>query len=297
VLFFIRASVDQANTIKDILDTYARCTGQLINPGKCSVLFNEKGQQGVQEQVKQVLVIEHSTFEPKYLGLPTPHGSLKGNRFQSLKEKLGKRLKDYTEKNMSAAAKEILIKAVAQAIPTYTMIVFKLPLGICDELTRFIQEFWWGVENGKRKTAWIAWKLLTQKKCGGGLGFKDLRIFNQTLLARQAWRLIQFPDSLCARSLKVRYYPRGCLVDTAFSSNASYTWQSIVYGLELLKQGIIWRVGSGSQIRTWRDPWIPRPHSFKVTSRKERCRLTWVSELLDTRGTDWDRDKLVRFFN
>jgi hypothetical protein len=45
-----------------------------------------------------------------------------------LKEKLGKRLKDYTEKNMSAAAKEILIKAVAQAIPTYTMIVFKLPL-------------------------------------------------------------------------------------------------------------------------------------------------------------------------
>jgi hypothetical protein len=171
---------------------------------------------------------------------------------------------------MSAAAKEILIKDVAQAIPTYTMSVFKLPFGICDELTRFIREFWWGVENGKRKTTWVAWKILTQKKCGGGLGFKDLRIFNQALLARQAWRLIQFPDSLCARLLKTRYFPRGCLVDTAFSSNASFTWQSIVYGLELLKQGIIWRVGSGSQIRIWRDPWIPRPHSYRVTSRRGR---------------------------
>jgi hypothetical protein len=68
-----------------------------------------------------------------------------------LKERLGKRLKDYTEKNMSAAAKEILIKAVAQAIPTYTMSIFKLPLGVCDELTRITREFWWGVEMGKER--------------------------------------------------------------------------------------------------------------------------------------------------
>jgi hypothetical protein len=45
---------------------------------------------------------------------------------------------DYTEKNMSTAAKEVLIKAVAQAVPTYPMSVFKIPLGICDELTRII---------------------------------------------------------------------------------------------------------------------------------------------------------------
>lgn len=184
-----------------------------------------------------------------------------------MKERLGKGLKDYTERNTSAAANEVLIKAVAQAIPTYTMSVFKLPLGICDELTRITREFWWGGEKGKRKTAWIAWKHLTHKKCSGGLGFKYLRIFNQALLARQAWRLIQFPDSLCARLLKAKYFRRGCLVDTVFSSNASYTWQSITYGLELLKQGFIWRIGCGYQVRIWRDPWIPRSHSCRVTSR------------------------------
>jgi hypothetical protein len=198
---------------------------------------------------------------------------------------------------MSAAAKEVLIKAVAQAMPTYTMSVFKIPLGICDELTRIIREFWWGVENGKRKTAWVAWKQLTRKKCGGGLGFKDLRIFNRALLARQAWRLIQFPDSLCARLLKTKYYPRGCLIDTVFCANSSYTWQSLLHGLELLKKGIIWRVGCGSQIRIWRDPWIPRAHSFRVTSRKGRCRLKWVSKLFDNQGHDWDYGKLTEIFN
>jgi hypothetical protein len=74
----------------------------------------------------------------------------------------------------------VLIKAVAQSLPTYIMSVFKLPLGLCDSLTSIIRVFWWGVEKGKRKMAWVAWKEMTLKKCCGGMGFKDLRLFNQS---------------------------------------------------------------------------------------------------------------------
>jgi len=117
------------------------------------------------------------------------------------------------------------------------------------------------------------------------------------MLARQAWGLIQFPDSLCTQLLKAKYFPRGCLIDTTFCSNASTTWQAIMHGLDLLKQGIIWRVGNGSQIRIWRDPWIPREMSLRVISRQGRCRLRWVSELLDIDGRGWDFDKLIHIFN
>jgi hypothetical protein len=43
----------------------------------------------------------------------------------------------------------------------------------------------------------------------GGLGFKDLRIFNQALLARQAWRLIQYPESLCASTESKVFFQEG----------------------------------------------------------------------------------------
>jgi hypothetical protein len=67
-----------------------------------------------------------STFEAKYLGLPTPIGKIKGDHFQPIKESLGKRLKDYSDKTISSAAKEVLIKAITQSLPTYIMSVFKL---------------------------------------------------------------------------------------------------------------------------------------------------------------------------
>lgn len=296
-LLFFKASQPQAQVVKEVLDAYAKGTGQLINPSKCSIMFNAREQLMEYEQVKAVLEVQREVFEAKYLGLPTPRGRVKGVHFQDLRERLCKRLKDYSERYMSAAAKEVLIKSVAQAMPTYIMSVFKLPLGLCDDLTSTIRSFWWGTEDGKRKTTWVAWEELTLKKCMGGMGFKDLRLFNQAMLARQAWRLIEYPESLCARLLKAKYYPRGSLVDTAFCTNPSQTWQAIMHGLELLKKGIIWRVGCGSQVRIWRDPWIPRDHSRRVTTRQGRCRLKWVSELLNQDGQDWDSDKLNSMFD
>lgn len=79
----------------------------------------------------------------------------------------------------------------------------------------------------------------------GGLGFRDFRLFNQALLANQAWRLIHRPESLCACLIKSKYYSYGDLLDTAPDSVASPTWRAIEHGLELLKKGIIKRIGDG----------------------------------------------------
>jgi hypothetical protein len=157
-----------------------------------------------------------------------------------------------------------------------------------------IRNFWWGADNGQRKAHCIAWEKLLRPKDRGGIGFKDLRLFNQALLARQAWRLIQFPESLCAQLLKAKYYPSGNLIDTVFAGNASSTWQAIEYGLQLLKKGLIWRVGNGAQIRAWRDPWIPRG-DYKAVAPRRCCRYRWVSDFLRPDGT-WDEQRVAHFF-
>ena len=191
-------------------------------------------------------------FEAKYLGLPTPDGRMKNERFQPLRERFGKRMAMWTEKHLSSAAKEVLIKSVAQAIPTYTMSVFHLSASFCEELARGVRNYWWGADTNTRKTHWLAWEKFTRSKSRGGLGFRDFQIFNQALLARQAWRLIEHPNSLCARLLKSKYFPNGDLLDTAFPSQSSPVWKAIVHGLDLLKKGVIWRIAEGTRIKIWR---------------------------------------------
>ena len=129
----------------------------------------------------------------------------------------------WSEKHLSAAAKEVLIKAVAQAIPTYTMSIFHLSASFCEELARGVRRYWWGEDADNRRTHWIAWEKFTRFKARGGLGFRDFQVLNQALLAKQAWRLIEFPDSLCAKLMKAKYYPNGDLLDTTFPLQSSST--------------------------------------------------------------------------
>ena len=66
-------------------------------------------------------------------------GRMHKGQFETLQVRLSKRLVDWSERYLSSGNKEILIKAVAQAIPTYVMSVFRLPTSVCDELTLMVR--------------------------------------------------------------------------------------------------------------------------------------------------------------
>jgi hypothetical protein len=55
---------------------------------------------------------------------------------------------------------------------------------------------------------WVSWDILVRPKPQSGMGFRDMRDFNQALLARQAWILNDWPNSLSAWVLCAKYYPR-----------------------------------------------------------------------------------------
>jgi hypothetical protein len=81
-------------------------------------------------------------------------------------------------------------------------------------------------------------------------------------------RLIEFPNSLCAKLMKAKYFPNGDLLDTTFPLQTSPTWKAIMHGLELLKKGMIWRVADGTKIKIWRHHWLPRAWSLSPIGNK-----------------------------
>jgi hypothetical protein len=110
------------------------------------------------------------------------------------------------------------------------------------------------------------------------------------MLAKQIWRLLCEPDSLCARVLKARYYPDDKLLKARMKSGSSYTWQSLLAGLECFKQGYFWRVGDGTQVNIWEDNWILGSHNLKVQMSRGNNIITTVDDLINPVDTIWDSD-------
>ena len=118
-------------------------------------------------------VKEVAKFE-SYLGLPTLIGRSKYQAFSFLKERVWKKIREWKGKLLSRAGKEVLIKVVAQSIPTYTMGGFQLPVKLCDELNAICARFWWGQCGDEKKIHWKSWESLIQSKKEGGMGFRDI---------------------------------------------------------------------------------------------------------------------------
>lgn len=63
--------------------------------------------------------------------------------------------------------------------------------------------------------------------------FKDIHLFNQALLAKEVWRLLNDHECLLARFLKSRYFANSTFETTALGNRLSFDWRSIIFGKEL----------------------------------------------------------------
>ena len=94
--------------------------------------------------------------------------------------------------------REILIKTVAQAIPTYSMSLFKLPKVLYEEINSILAEYRWGQLRNEKKIHWIKWSNLCEPKAKEGVGFRDLNAFNLVMLAKRTGMALDPSSSLFA---------------------------------------------------------------------------------------------------
>ncbi|CAL9020040.1 unnamed protein product [Prunus brigantina] len=195
-----------------------------INFGKSSIFFSPNTPASIRTELGAILGMTMVDDPGKYLGLPTMWGRSKKEALQFVREKLLRKLSGWKQSLLSQAGREVLIKAVAQAVPNYPMGVFLFPKSFCTKMESEIANFWWGQKQEERKIHWVRWTELGLPKHEGGMGFRDFHDFNLALLAKQCWRLLTEPNSLWARLIKARYFPECNFMEATKGSRASWAW-------------------------------------------------------------------------
>lgn len=86
------------------------------------------------------------------------------------------------------------------------------------------------------------------------------------MLAKQAWRILNNPNSIISRIDKAKYFPSSDFLNSKLGYSPSYAWRSIHSSIEVIKKGTKWRVGNGKLIHIWEDRWMLTPSTYKVIS-------------------------------
>jgi hypothetical protein len=143
----------------------------------------------------------------------------------------------------------------------------------------------------------MKWEKMGLSKSKGGMGFRDLAMFNKALLAKQLWRITQDPTSLVAIIIKAKHFPRSNVFEAKLGSRPSLSWRSMLSVRELVKQRAIWRIGNGEDVRVWGDCWLPKPSSFSIQSpRLQLPGNSLVRDLIDPDTKRWNKNLIEQNF-
>ena len=134
-LIFISASNPSALRLNDILSIYGEASGQCVNREKSSIYFSTNTPDSLRQLLKATLNIQVEAFSAKYLGLPTDVGCITSGTFEHISERAHGKIQGWSEKLLACAGREVLLKSVVQAIPTYPMSTFLLTKKVCKSLT------------------------------------------------------------------------------------------------------------------------------------------------------------------
>ncbi|GLT85578.1 hypothetical protein SLE2022_037650 [Rubroshorea leprosula] len=143
-LVFCRATLEEVSHLQAILRLYGEVSGQKVNFTKSTVIFSPNTPKEVKESICACLGIQIESAVSKYLGLPTSWGRSKKESLKFIVNKIQTKLAHWKKNMLSQAGREILIKAVAMAIPSFMMSCFLFPTSVCRDINQIVRDFWWG---------------------------------------------------------------------------------------------------------------------------------------------------------
>ena len=137
---------------------------------------------------------------------------------------------------MSIAGRTTLISSSLNNSPTYHMSVHLLPKTVINKLEKIRRKFFWQGGGTKRKYHLVKWEIICKSKKKGGLGIKDLRKMNISLLYKWWWKF-EKEDGLWQKIVKFKYLKNKSIHDVRHKLNDSSMWYDLLKVREIYLQG------------------------------------------------------------
>lgn len=221
-----------------------------------------------------------------YLGLPLSTNKLKIEDFTAMMQRIERRISGYSTL-ISYDGRLQLIKSVFSSLPTYFMCCLALPLGVVEQINKYLKHcFWRKYGRDEKGSAMIAWDIVCKPKSHGGLGVLDLIKRKKEFLLKNLHKFFNKENLPWVNMLWETYYTK---TPPNEKLEGSHWWKSLLKLIPLYKEVAKCTVGSGQAILFWKDSWTEQPlnllypelHSFAISNNNTVVEMINCQDLAD----------------
>lgn len=165
LVIYSKATMEEAGAVSQCLQQYCNWTGQVIIWHKSAIHFNSNTNASVRNEICCLLGIRECQHKDSYLGHPFCNFKSKSTVYRGLLERLENKISGWKKRALS-----MLIKSMAQAVPSHVMQSFLLLRSLLKKMDRRIKKFFWGFDDSITHHLHLkSWKSIFQPKSVGGL--------------------------------------------------------------------------------------------------------------------------------
>jgi hypothetical protein len=197
-------TTDNLWTIKTLLRSFELVSGLKINFVK-SKLYGVNIDSSFLAAGATFLSCRSDVIPFKFLGIPVGANPRRKETWNPVVESMSKRLSSWNRHHLSYGGRITLINSVLSSLPLYFFSFFKAPRCVLQQLVRLQRNFLWGGGGDGKKLCWVKWNQICSPKDKGGLGVKNLELFNMALLSKWKWHFLCDNDAMWAALLRFRY--------------------------------------------------------------------------------------------
>jgi hypothetical protein len=270
------ASLENLWSLKAILRAFELVSGLKVNFSKSCVMGVNVSNDFIRI-ASAFLNCKVGLVPFKYLGLPVGANPRRASTWEPMLETLRNRLGAW-------GGRIVLLNAVLNVISIFYLSFIKIPVLVWKKVRRIQREFLWGCKGGRSQISWVKWDTVCKPKKLGGLGVRDIRAVNISLLAKWRWRLLENDKAMWKEVLKSKY---GASVTGSVTLGDDYKpWYSVWWkdicsigtniNTNWFSQGVIKHIGRGNQTRFWSDVSIGSvtlqerfPRLYSISTQKD----------------------------
>ncbi|WMV20542.1 hypothetical protein MTR67_013927 [Solanum verrucosum] len=221
-------------------------------------------------------------------------------------ERCEKKLVNWRSQYLSLGGRVTLINSVLDAMPIYMMSLFPIHGKIIKKLDAIRRNFLWqGNGEGEKKHHLVKWEVVITSKKEGGLGIKNLKAQNKSLLLKWLWSLAADKQGLWKKIIIARYGREGPWTTQAVKTPYERgLWRTIRNQWPKMWGNSMIKVGNSRKTMFWNDIWVgqtPLRQQFPDIYNLNQQKIATISEVKNAQGwnlsfrrllNDWEVERI-----